>query len=726
MIRLSQVTLIRGTKQLLEAADVMLNPGDKIGLIGANGTGKSSLFGVLRGELHADKGDVEYPARWRVAHVAQETPALDRLALDYVIDGDATLRRLERDLAAAEAADDGALIGEIYAAMSDADAYTVHSRGEQLLTGLGFTHEQMTQPVASFSGGWRMRLNLAQALMCPSDLLLLDEPTNHLDLDAIIWLEDWLKRYAGTLLIISHDRDFLDGVVNVMVHIDNRKLKRYSGNYSAFERQRAAALVLAAGMQEKQARQRAHLQSFIDRFKAQATKARQAQSRMKMLAKMEELAPLHVSAPFQFEFREPLKAPNPLLVLEDVAAGYAPPPSEPQGEPKGEPKGESKGEPQGAPHVVLRDIKFSLQTGQRYGLLGINGAGKSTLIKTVAGELPPLSGSAIFNKGLAIGYFAQHQVDMLRHDESPLWHLSKIAGRVREQELRNFLGGFNFPGDMVTTSIATFSGGEKARLALALIVWQRPNLLLLDEPTNHLDLETREALTVALAQFEGTLVLVSHDRHLLRATTDQFLIVADGRLQPFDGDLDDYRDWLFKTKLAAKNEAAAAGSAEPAAVKPVKARAAEAPDSDPAVPDPEVSDPEGSLRERARPAVARPTALPEREHERAGPAGEAIDNLANSGDRRDQRRQEAEERRRQAAAKKPIESRIKRLEEQMAKLGAKKNGIDAQLADPALYAEGNKESLKALVIDQAFVARELAQLEHEWLEQQQQLEQLAA
>jgi ATP-binding cassette subfamily F protein 3 len=650
MIRLSQVTLIRGTKVLLEGADVALNPGDNIGLIGANGSGKSSLFAVLRGELHADRGEVDYPARWRVAYVAQETPALDRPALEYAIDGDTTLRKLEADLAATEADEDteqsGHRIGELHAAMGDADAYTVRSRAEQLLHGLGFSHEQMGQPVASFSGGWRMRLNLAQALMCPSDLLLLDEPTNHLDLDAIIWLEDWLRRYAGTLIIVSHDRDFLDGVVDVVVHIDARKLKRYSGNYSSFERQRAAAVVLAAGMAEKQARERAHLESFINRFRAKATKAKQAQSRMKMLAKMEELAPLHVSAPFSFEFREPLKAPNPLLVLEDVDAGYR-----------------AENEPD---KTIVRGIKFSLQSGERYGLLGINGAGKSTLIRTIAGELPPLAGKAIFNKGLAVGYFAQHQVEMLRHDESPLWHLSRITTNVREQELRNYLGGFNFPGDMATTSIASFSGGEKARLALALIVWQRPNLLLLDEPTNHLDLETREALTVALAQFEGTLVLVSHDRHLLRATTDQFLIVADGRLRPFDGDLDDYRDWLFRTKLAPAEEAV-------------------------------------QLPEAKKPAVTMPPA-----------------------DRRGQKRKAAEERQRQSVERKPIESRIKRLEEKMAKLNAQKSAIDAQLADPTSYGEARKETLKTLILDQAYVARELVQIEAEWLEQQQRLEQLAA
>ena len=659
MIRFQQVSLTRGIKPLLENVDLTLNPGDKIGLIGANGAGKSSLFALLRGELHADLGEVDYPAKWRMAYVAQETPALDRPAVEYAIDGDTNLRRLEAELAQLENAPDhdahGTRIGELHAALADADAYTVRSRAEQLLTGLGFSADQMQQPVASFSGGWRMRLNLAQALMCPSDLLLLDEPTNHLDLDAIIWLEDWLKRYAGTLIIISHDRDFLDGVVNVIVHIDDRKLKRYSGNYSSFERQRAAQLALSQAAYEKQARQRAHLQSFIDRFKAKATKARQAQSRMKMLAKMEELAPLRAAAEFSFEFREPLSAPNPLLVMEDVVAGY---------------RIENPVDHQVIEKPIVSRINFSLQTGQRIGLLGVNGAGKSTLVKTIAGELKPLAGDARLGKGLVIGYFAQHQVEMLRHDESPLWHLNRIAPNVREQELRNFLGGFNFGGEMVTSKIAPFSGGEKARLALALIVWQRPNLLLLDEPTNHLDLETREALTMALAQFEGTLVLVSHDRHLLRATTDQFMIVADGKLEPFDGDLDDYRDWLFKTKLGKPDT-----STSPAQQDPAKA------------------------------------------------TGNAAQSESRE-DRQERRRQEAEERQRLSSLRKPIESRIKRLDEQMAKLNARKAEVDARLADPAIYDDANKDELKTLIVDQAYLVKELEQLETEWLEQQDALEKL--
>jgi ATP-binding cassette subfamily F protein 3 len=663
MIRFLNVSLMRGTKPLLESVDLTLNPGDKIGLIGANGAGKSSLFMMLRNELHPDQGEIDFPAKWRMAYVAQETPALDRAALDYAIDGDVTLRKLEAELARLEALPDtdenGTAIGNIYSALADADAYTVQSRGEQLLLGLGFSLEQMNQPVASFSGGWRMRLNLAQALMCPSDLLLLDEPTNHLDLDAIIWLEDWLKKYPGTLIIISHDRDFLDEVVNVIVHIDERKLKRYTANYSGFERQRAAQMILAAGALEKQQRQRAHLESFVNRFKAQASKARQAQSRMKALAKMEELAPLRAAAEFSFEFREPLAAPNPLLVMEDVNAGYH----------LKDEHGDVVGD-----KTIVSNIKFSLQIGQRIGLLGVNGAGKSTLIKTIAGELAPLTGDATMGKGLSIGYFAQHQVEMLRHDESPLWHLAKIAPTTREQELRNFLGGFNFPGTMVTSSIAPFSGGEKARLALALIVWQRPNLLLLDEPTNHLDLETREALTMALAQFEGTLVVVSHDRHLLRATTDQFIIVADGRLQPFDGDLDDYKDWLFQTKLGKGT------TVLPAAGKDNK--------------------------------TDFPTAAP-------------VADAAPAVDKKEQKRQDAEQRQRVATLRKPLDTKIKTLETQIAKRNEQKALVDAQLAEPAIYDAANKAKLKTLMADQAYYTKDLAQLEGEWLKLQEQLEALA-
>ena len=640
---------MRGTKPLFEQAVLTLNPGEKIGLIGANGTGKSTLFAMLRNELHPDAGSIDYPKSWSVAHVAQETPALDRTAVDYAIDGDANLRSLERELLALEAQGmqaDGHRIGELHARLADADAYTVRSRAEQLLTGLGFSEAQMTQPVASFSGGWRMRLNLAQALMCPSELLLLDEPTNHLDLDAILWLEDWLKRYPGTLIVISHDRDFLDGVTNVIVHIDERKLKRYSGNYSGFERQRAAQLELAQAMLERQQRKRAHLQSFIDRFKAKATKAKQAQSRIKALARMEELAPLRAAAEFSFEFREPERAPNPLLVMDKVDAGYR------------SDNGEEK--------IIVRGIEFALQAGQRIGLLGVNGAGKSTLIKTIAGELPPLHGVARFGKGLVIGYFAQHQLEMLRPEDSPLMHLTRIAPDVREQELRDFLGSFNFPGDMVKSPIAPFSGGEKARLALALIVWQRPNLLLLDEPTNHLDLETREALTEALAQFDGTVMLVSHDRHLLRATADEFMIVADGRLKGFDGDLDDYRDWLFKSRSAA-----AAASSDAAGM----------------------------------PATSGSTEPP-------------------AVDRREQRRIEAEQRQRLSSLRKPLEKRLQQVEAAISENEQTRTTLEARLAQPDIYDAASKDELRQLLARQTEVRKALDALEAEWLELQESLEQI--
>ncbi|NLC23980.1 MAG: ATP-binding cassette domain-containing protein, partial [Oxalobacter sp.] len=474
-------------------------------------------------------------------------------------------------------------------------------------------------------------------------LMLLDEPTNHLDLDAIIWLEDWLKRYSGTLVIISHDRDFLDGIVNVILHIDDKKLRRYNGNYSAFERQRAEQLVLMQSAIEKQTKKRAHLESFVRRFRAKATKARQAQSRLKALEKMEALAPLRAAAEFSFEFREPESSPNPLLVMEDINAGY--------------PASDEKG----AATTILTDINFSLQTGERIGLLGVNGAGKSTFIKTIAGELLPLTGRFTTGKGLNIGYFAQHQVDMLRNDESPLWHLARIAPEAREQDLRNFLGRFLFPGTMATTPIAPLSGGEKARLALAIIVWQRPNLLLLDEPTNHLDLQTREALTDALAQFEGTLVLVSHDRHLLRATTDSFLIVSNGSLQPFDGDLDDYRNWLYQTRLGKEPDL---------------------------------------------------------------PAQTVASSSESEISRRDQRRREAEERQRFSALKKPIEERLKRIEREMEKLQPLKAAIDDQMSSPEIYAAQNKEKLKQLLVDQAYYAKALGDLEEEWLQRQEELEKI--
>ncbi|WP_342650215.1 ATP-binding cassette domain-containing protein [Pseudomonas sp. REB1044] len=520
MIRLSNLTLQRGPQRLLEGAEMTLHTGHKAGLIGANGAGKSSLFALLRGELSPDAGDCQIPADWRIAHMRQEVDTLDRLAVDYVLDGDLRLRKVQADLAAAEHAHDGTALARLHSELDSADGYTADARARKLLAGLGFTSAQMDRRVGDFSGGWRMRLNLAQALMCPSDLLLLDEPTNHLDLDAILWLEDWLKGYPGTLLLISHDRDFLDAVVDHVLHVEQRKLNLYKGGYSAFERTRAERLAQQQQAYEKQQAQRAHMEKYIARFKAQATKARQAQSRIKALERMEELSAAHVDSPFDFVFREAQKISSPLLDLSEGRLGYG-------------------------DKTILETVKLQLTPGARIGLLGPNGAGKSTLIKNLAGELAPLGGRLARGENLAVGYFAQHQLDSLDDKASPLLHLQRLAPSEREQTLRDFLGGFDFRGDRIDEPVLNFSGGEKARLALALIAWERPNLLLLDEPTNHLDLEMRLALTMALQEFAGAVVVVSHDRHLLKSTTDDFLLVADGKVQPFDGDLDDYSRWLI-------------------------------------------------------------------------------------------------------------------------------------------------------------------------------------
>ncbi|SCW60971.1 MULTISPECIES: ATP-binding cassette domain-containing protein [unclassified Pseudomonas] len=521
MIRLQNLTLQRGPQRLLEDAELTLHAGHKAGLIGANGAGKSSLFALLRGELHPDSGDCLLPADWRIAHMRQEVDTLDRLAVDYVLDGDLRLRQVQRDLAAAEAAHDGAAQARLHAELDSADGYTADARARKLLAGLGFTNEQMDRQVGDFSGGWRMRLNLAQALMCPSDLLLLDEPTNHLDLDAIIWLEDWLKGYPGTLLLISHDRDFLDAVVDHVAHVDQRKLTLYRGGYSAFERARAERLAQQQQAYEKQQAQRAHMESYIARFKAQATKARQAQSRIKALERMEELSAAHVDSPFDFVFRESTKISSPLIDLSDARLGYG-------------------------DKTVLEKVKLQLTPGARIGLLGPNGAGKSTLIKNLSGELQPLAGRLTRGENTVVGYFAQHQLDSLDSKASPLLHLQRLAPTEREQTLRDFLGGFDFRGARIDEPVLNFSGGEKARLALALIAWDRPNLLLLDEPTNHLDLEMRLALTMALQEFSGAVLVVSHDRHLLKSTTDNFFLVADGKVEEFDGDLEDYARWLVE------------------------------------------------------------------------------------------------------------------------------------------------------------------------------------
>ena len=527
MIQFKQLTLTRGLKILIQGASLQLHPGHKVGLTGANGAGKSSLFAMLRGEVHPEQGDLEMPASWVVAHVAQETPALAIPAIEFVLDGDAELREIEASLLAAEANHQGELIAELHQRLTDIEGYSAKARASELLNGLGFSQAALQQPVSTFSGGWRVRLNLARALMCRSDLLLLDEPTNHLDLDAVIWLEGWLQSYRGTLLLISHDRDFLDAIVNHIAHIEQQTLTLYRGGYSDFERQRAEKLALQQAMFEKQQRKVAHLHSYIDRFRVQATKARQAQSRIKALERMEMISAAHVDSQFSFEFRAPIAAPDPLIVLDGMSVGYQDKP-------------------------LISNIELAIRPGERIGLLGKNGAGKTTLIKLLAHALPPLGGKRVEGKDLNIGYFAQHQLEQLRPDDSPLQHMMKLDPLTREQEHLNYLGGFDFKGEMARSPCANFSGGEKSRLALALLIWTRPNLLLLDEPTNHLDLEMRHALTLALQEFEGGVILVSHDRALLRATCDEFVLVADGQAVPFEGDLEDYSLWLNEQRLKEK------------------------------------------------------------------------------------------------------------------------------------------------------------------------------
>jgi len=635
LITLRQLSLQRGGKPLFDNVALTVHPGWKVGVIGANGSGKSTLFALLRDELHPDAGDLDRPARWTLAHVAQETPALPDPALDFVLDGDAELRQIERDLSAAEAAHDGARQAELHAHFDAIGGYSARARAGKLMAGLGFAAEQLDQPVAEFSGGWRVRLNLARALMCRSDLLLLDEPTNHLDLDAVLWLEQWLRSYPGTLLLISHDRDVLDNVADHIAHLDQRRITLYPGNYAAFEEQRAARLALQQAAYDKQQREIAHLESFITRFRAKATKARQAQSRIKALERMERIAAAHVDSPFTFGFAEPGRLPNPLLNVEKVAAGYD-------------------------GRRILEQVNLVIGPGARLGLLGPNGAGKSTLIKLLAGLLPPLAGRIETGQGLAIGYFAQHQLEQLRPDWSPLRHLQHPDERASDQELRDFLGGFGFAGDRALDPVAPFSGGEKARLALALLVWQRPNLLLLDEPTNHLDLDMRHALTLALQDYQGALIVVSHDRHLLRTVTDEFLLVAEGRAQPFDGDLDDYRDWLNEQQRRLSRETGSSG---------------------------------------------------------AGNGNSAVE-------RREQKRQDAERRQQLALQRKPLEQQIRKIERRMDTLHQEQKTLHAVLADPVSYEEANRNRLKDGLLRKGEVDRELAGLETEWLELQEAIEAL--
>ncbi len=669
MITLKDVTLRRGTKLVLDAASVTLQPGENVGLVGRNGAGKSSLFALLTERLQSDGGEVYMPPRWRVGEVAQNMPETDDGATDFVLEGDTRLVEAQAQLAAAEAGDDGHAIADGHQALADAGAFDARPRAQALLMGLGFKNEQLDAPVNSFSGGWRMRLQLARALMCPADLLLLDEPTNHLDLDALVWLEAWLKRFEGTMLVISHDREFLDAITNVTVHLEDTKLTRYGGNYTAFEEMRAERMVLQQASFEKQKEKMAHLQKFIDRFKAKASKAKQAQSRVKALDQMEKLAPILTSREFSFEFREPLNLPNPMLSLQDVECGYA---------------ALSEGEPD---KIIVRNISRSVLAGQRIGILGANGQGKSTVVKTIARAQAALGGTITEGKGLAIGYFAQQEMDVLRPGDSPLNHMIRLAREVspqaREQELRNFLGQFRFASDMVNQAVGTLSGGEKARLVLAMLVWQRPNLLLLDEPTNHLDLDTREALSMALNEFEGSLMLVSHDRALLREVCDEFWLVADGGVRPFDGDLDDYQKYLLDTARAQAKTLREAGNASKKSVAPVA---------------------------KPTPAKAPPAAMPATGPVAAAPA------------RRDDRKADAQARQVKSDELKPLRKELNRIDNRLGVLFIDRDTIETSLATgtltPAQLADSGKK-LKA-------ITDEIDRLEGQWLELSTQVDEMAA
>ena len=652
MITLKNVTLRRGTKVVLDSVNATINPGENVGLVGRNGAGKSSLFALLNGTLHEDGGDFFIPAQWRMAQVAQHMPETSESATQFVLDGDTRLAEVQARLKAAETSGDGMAIAQAHADLQDAGAHDATSRAQALILGLGFKTSELENPVNSFSGGWRMRLQLARALMCPSDLLLLDEPTNHLDLDALVWLEAWLKRYPGTLIVISHDREFLDGVTSVTLELANGKITRYGGNYSKYEELRAQQLELQQAAFDKQQDKIAHLQKFIDRFKAKATKAKQAQSRMKQIERMEKVAPVLADAEFTFEFKEPASLPNPMLAISDASFGYR--------------------DEQGHETTILRGVNRSVLAGQRIGILGANGQGKSTLVKTIARTMPALDGKVTEGKGLRIGYFAQQELDVLRPEEDPLQHMTRLAKDMgadapaasREQDLRNWLGTFNFSGDMVKQTVGSMSGGEKARLVLAMIVWQRPNLLLLDEPTNHLDLATREALAMAINDFDGTVMLVSHDRHLLRAVCEDFWMVGRGVVGPFDGDLDDYTRYLL--------------------------------------------DESKRLREEAK--------LNEQTQASASFVAEAS---APQVDQREARRLAAQARQQLSEKTKPLKKELEKIDKKMATLSAEKAALEAKLATP-LSPSDIAEAGKRLKT----VSDELDNCEERWLELSDEIEQL--
>ena len=676
MIQLKNVTLRRGSKVVLDNVSATINPGESVGLVGRNGAGKSSLFALLSGKLHEDGGDFHIPASWRMAEVAQNMPETDQSATSFVLEGDTRLAEVQQQLADAEASDDGMAIAHAYSDLHDAGAHDAVARAQALILGLGFRVSELEQPVNSFSGGWRMRLQLARALMCPSDLLLLDEPTNHLDLDALVWLEAWLKRYTGTMIVISHDREFLDAITNVTLQIQSGQLNRYGGNYSKFEELRAQQLELQQASYAKQQEKMAHLQKFIDRFKAKASKAKQAQSRVKQLERMEKIGPVLAEADFTFEFKEPANLPNPMLAITDASFGYI--------------------DDNGNATTILSGVNRSVLAGQRIGILGANGQGKSTLVKTIARTMKPLSGSVTEGKGLNIGYFAQQELDVLRPAENPLEHMIRLAKELgpdlkqpsREQDLRSYLGTFNFTGDMVKQAVGTMSGGEKARLVLAMIVWQRPNLLLLDEPTNHLDLATREALAMALNDFDGTVMLVSHDRALLRSVCEDFWMVGRGVVGPFDGDLDDYQRYLLEESKRLREEARLADQAQSVDVKP-DARAPTAP-----------------LEKSASPADA-PAAPP----------------TASAGgkDGREQRKLDAQARQQLAEKTRPLKKELEQTDKRLAALGAERAELESRLSQalpPTEIAECGRR-LKT-------VNDETAQLEERWLEISSALEEFSA
>ena len=676
MITLRNVTLRRGTKVVLDQANTTINPGEKVGLVGRNGAGKSSLFALLQGKLHEDGGEFSWPRQWQLAQVSQDMPETDQPCTEFVIDGDTRLAAARAAVELAEASDDGEAMAHAYTDLHDAGAHDAPARAQALLLGLGFQVNEVDRPVNSFSGGWRMRLQLARALMCPSDLLMLDEPTNHLDLDALVWLESWLKRYAGTMVVISHDREFLDAITSVTLHIENAKITRYGGNYSRFEEMRAEAMSQQQASFARQQDKIAHLQKFIARFKAKASKAKQAQSRVKALERMEKIGPVLADAEFTFEFQEPAQLPNPMLSLRDASFGYR-----------------ASAENGGSVTTIVHDVTRSVLAGQRLGILGANGQGKSTFVKTVARDLPLLTGELTEGKGLNIGYFAQQELDVLRPDETPLEHMIRLARDLgaagalsgqgtREQDLRNFLGRFQFSGDMVQQSVGSMSGGEKARLVLCMIVWQRPNLLLLDEPTNHLDLATREALAMALNEFEGTVMLVSHDRALLRSVCDEFWLVSHGGIEPFDGDLDDYQRYLLDMAKQKREAVQAAQRAPAAKAEPVAAVASPKP-------------------EAAKPAAAAPSAPA------VNPA--------------EQRRLEAQRRQQLAQKLKPHKKELAELDQRMASLQTEGAALQQKLLSalpPAELAQIGKR-LKG-------IEDETAEAELRWLELSEQIEAIEA